>query len=152
MSCSGIVGTWAVGHAVAGFPYFAVASALCLRHQQRVPPSRRLPTETTWHPSPSGIEIVLVPKSVYCAMPIASNWAICLVPNRPATLTGEVPRLCRMSHNASRVSYRPLAISGGVSKRDEVRAPYVILDALVERVVIIKLELLTVCADDNVAC
>src|ERR1700734_1130168 len=34
----------AARHTFAGRPYFAVASALCARHQYRVPPSRRFPT------------------------------------------------------------------------------------------------------------
>jgi len=45
MSFSAIGGKCAVRQALAGLPYIAVASARCLRHQYRVPPSRRLPTE-----------------------------------------------------------------------------------------------------------
>src|ERR1700691_3802391 len=67
MSFSAIGGRCAVRQAVAGLPYFAVASARCLRHQYRVPPSRRLPTETIWHALPSGIGVRFVPKRFCCS-------------------------------------------------------------------------------------
>src|SRR5580658_1107577 len=67
MSFSAIGGKCAVRQAVAGLPYFAVASARCLRHQYRVPPSRRLPTETMWQALPSGMGVLFVPKSVCCS-------------------------------------------------------------------------------------
>src|SRR5580700_88337 len=49
VSAALIGGMCAVRHWLAGLPYFAVASALCRRHQYRVPPSLRFPTETTSH-------------------------------------------------------------------------------------------------------
>src|SRR5208283_1552055 len=49
VSAALIGGICAVRHWLAGLPYFAVASALCRRHQYRVPPSLRFPTETISH-------------------------------------------------------------------------------------------------------
>jgi hypothetical protein len=47
ISLGSIGGMCAARQTLAGFPYFAVASALCWIHQYLVPPSRRLPTATT---------------------------------------------------------------------------------------------------------
>src|SRR5439155_6344817 len=55
MSFELIGGMCEARHVFAGLPYFAVASALCRRHQYRVPPSLRRPTAITWHsPDESG--------------------------------------------------------------------------------------------------
>src|SRR5688572_14293395 len=177
ISFSGIGGMCAVRHALACFPYFAVASALCLRHQYRVPPSRRLPTETIWHPSPSGIGTAVVSKSDGCS-PVP-RWIVevffmdrllvvipleafepcpqfedllLVEPGSPTAddLDGRAAVLVQdVAQRFERLLPSPLDLLVG-REREEVRADHVVLHPLLERVVIVQLVLLPAGAADDV--